>query len=127
MPAPCSGALPAEVFDPVPVLDLRRAIVEGIPGLLADLEGNEANVVLTFARIWTTLATGQIVSKDKAANWAIERLPAAHRPMIEKARDVYLGIGDDRWEGQGDSVRAVIAVMADAIEALELSATEGGT
>ena len=111
----------------MPVSDLRRAIVEGIPGLLADLEGDEANVLLTFARIWTTLATGQIVSKDKAANWAIERLPAAHRPMIEKARDVYLGIGDDRWEGQGDSVRAVIAVMADAIEALELSATEGGT
>ena len=27
------GALPAEVFDPVPVLDLRRAIVEGMPGL----------------------------------------------------------------------------------------------
>lgn len=121
------GPLPAEVFDPVPVADLRRAIVEGIPGLLADLEGDEANVLLTFARIWTTVATGQIVSKDKAANWAIERLPAAHRPTIEQARDVYLGIGDDPWEGLGDSVRAVIAVMTDAIEALESSATEGET
>ena len=113
------GPLPAEVFDPVPTSDLRRAIVEGIPGLLADLEGDEANALLTFARIWTTLETGQVVSKDRAANWVLERLPAPHRPLIEQARDVYLGTAEDRWEGQGDAVRAVVAVMTEAIEALD--------
>ncbi len=112
------GPLPAEVFDPVPASDLRRAIVEGIPGLLTDLEGDEANVLLTFTRIWTTLATGQIVSKDAAANWAIERLPAPNRPLIEQARDVYLGTCADDWDGQGDAVRAVVAVMTKAIEGL---------
>ena len=113
-----SGLLPAEVFDPVPASDLRRAIVEGIPGLLADLEGDEANVLLTFARIWRTLATGQIVSKDTAANWAIERLPAAEQPRIEQARDVYLGTAEDRWDGQGEAVFAVVTVMTNAIEDL---------
>ena len=116
------GPSPGDVFDPVPASDLRRAIVEGIPGLLADLEGDEANVLLTFARIWTTLATGQIVSKDAAANWVLERLPVEHRPVIEQARDVYLGTADDRWDGQADAVRVVVAVMTEAIEALESSA-----
>lgn len=105
------GPLPAEVFDPVPASHLRHAIVEGIPGLLA-------NVLLTFARIWTTLATGQIVSKDAAANWVLERLPAAHRPVIEQARDVYLGTCADDWDGQGDAGRAVVAVMTEAIDGI---------
>lgn len=112
------GPQPAEVFDPVPAADLRRAIAEGIPGLLADLQGDEANVLLTFARIWTTLATGQIVSKDEAANRVLERLSPAYRPLIEQARDVYLGTRDDQWDGQGDAVRAVVAVMTEAIEEL---------
>ena len=54
------GPPPAEVLDPVPADDLRRAIVEGIPGLLADLDTDTRNVLLTFARIWTTLETGEI-------------------------------------------------------------------
>lgn len=111
-----SGPPPDEVFDPVPASDLRRAIVEGIPGLLADLDGDEANVLLTFARIWTTLATGRVVSKDAAANWVLERLPAAHRPTIERARDVYLGTSADGWAGKEHEVRAAVTAMTSAID-----------
>ena len=91
------GPPPAEVFDPVPLVDLNRAIVEGIPGLLDELDSDTTNVVLTFARIWTTLATGTIRSKDAAANWALARLPEEHRPVLAHARAVYLGEEDHHW------------------------------
>ena len=91
------GPPPADIFDPVPRADLDRAIVEGIPSLLDDLESDTANVVLTFARIWTTLATGAIRSKDAAADWALARLPEEHRPVLVRARAVYLGDEKDQW------------------------------
>jgi predicted nucleotidyltransferase len=91
------GPAPAEVFDPVPDEDLNRAIVEGIPGLLDDLDSDTTNVVLTFARIWITLATGTIHSKDGAADWVLLRLPEEHRAVLTLARAVYLGEAEDDW------------------------------
>lgn len=77
------------VLDPVPTVDLRRAIVGGVTSLIADLEPDTQNVVLTLARIRVTLATGEIVAKDVAADWALARLPAEHRPVLARARDGY--------------------------------------
>ena len=95
---PLFGPPPADVLDPVPHADLIHAIVAGIPGLLDDLESDAANVVLTLARIWTTVATGAIHSKDAAADWVLPRLPKEHRAVLARARAVYLGDADDeRW------------------------------
>ncbi|KDN78746.1 nucleotidyltransferase [Streptomyces olindensis] len=96
--APLHGPRPAELLDPVPAADLRRAIAEGVPELMAELETDTRNVLLTLARVWSTLETGGIRSKDAAAAWAIERLPAAHRPVLVRARAVYLGDEDERWD-----------------------------
>ncbi len=71
------GPPPDELLDPVPHEDLRRAIVAGVPDLLDELESDTRNVLLTLARIWMTLGTGEITSKDAAAQWAIARLPEA--------------------------------------------------
>ena len=46
--------------------------------------------MLTFARVWTMLATGEIRSKDTAADWALARLPSEHRAVLEHARQLYL-------------------------------------
>jgi len=92
------GPPPAEVFDPVPQDDVIRAILEGIPGLLGDLESDTRNVVLTFARIWMTVATGVIRAKDAAADWALARLPEEHRPVLARARATYLGEEEERWD-----------------------------
>ena len=91
------GPAPAEVFDPVPLEDFNRATLEGVPGLLDDLDTDTTNVVLTLARIWTTLATGTIRSKDAASDWVLARLPEEHRPVLSRARAVYLGDVEDRW------------------------------
>ncbi|MER7403980.1 aminoglycoside adenylyltransferase family protein [Streptomyces sp. NPDC000070] len=96
--APLHGPPPANLLDPVPHDDLRRAIVAGVPELMDELHSDTRNVLLTLARIWTTLTTGTIRSKDAAAEWALDRLPAEHRPVLARARAVYLGEEAERWD-----------------------------
>jgi streptomycin 3"-adenylyltransferase len=94
---PLFGPPPRVVLEPIPQADVRHAMVDSIPALLSDLDGDERNVVLTFARIWTTMATGAIRSKDAAADWALPRLPPEHRPVLEHARAIYLGEAPETW------------------------------
>ena len=92
------GPPPADVLDPVPHDDLLRAGLDGLDGLLADLDHDTRNVLLTLARIWSTAETGDICPKDAAADWALPHLPPQHRPVLERARDGYR-VGDyGRWD-----------------------------
>ena len=111
------GPAPSRLLAPVPPSDLRRAVVDVIPGLEADLEPDTANVVLTMARVWVTLATGEIVGKDAAATWALERLPAPVRPVLVRARDVYLGAADDRWDDLAGDIRPAADALLAGIAA----------
>jgi streptomycin 3"-adenylyltransferase len=115
------GPAPAEVFDPVPQEDVIRAILEGIPGLLEDLDSDTRNVVLTFARIWMTVATGVIRSKDAAADWALARLPEEHRPVLARARANYLGEEEERWDDLALRVRPHVECVMREIERLGAS------
>jgi predicted nucleotidyltransferase len=115
------GPPPAELLDPVPPADLRRAVVAGVPSLLADLETDTRNVLLTFARIWFTLETGIIGSKDQAAEWAIERLPEQHRGVLDRARELYLEGADDDWTPVMPAVLAHADVVVAEIERLQRS------
>lgn len=103
--APLLGPPPGEVLDPVPHQDLLRASVAGVPELIEDLGSDTRNVVLTLARVWTTLATGRVTTKDDAAAWALERLPGEHRAVLARARAVYLGEQEDRWDDLGPRLR----------------------
>ncbi|MFC8662320.1 aminoglycoside adenylyltransferase family protein [Streptomyces sp. NPDC057199] len=139
---PLHGPPPARLLDPVPHDDLRRAIVAGVPELLADLESDTRNVLLTLARVWTTLATGTIASKDAAASWVLDRVPARHRPVLARARSLYLGgrdsladpatpadpadsvePGSESWHGEMPEVRAHVDLVVRAIE--QLAARDG--
>jgi predicted nucleotidyltransferase len=102
---PLLGPPPAEVLAPVSREDLVRAMLDGIDSLLADLDDDTRNVVLTLARIWTTLGTGEFRSKDAAADWALERLPEEHRAVLGRARAIYLGEEPERWEDLRSQVR----------------------
>ena len=118
---PVFGPPPADLLDPVPPDDLIRAIIAGIPSLLADLDPDTANVVLTFARIWATVATGTIWSKDGAADWALARLPEQHRAVLVRARAIYTGEEDpnERWDDLRADVRPhVDAVLAEIEQAV---------
>ncbi|MGW8375063.1 aminoglycoside adenylyltransferase family protein [Streptomyces sp. ODS28] len=108
------GPPPADVLDPVPHADLVRASVAGVPELLEDLHGDTRNVLLTLARVWTTLATGEIRAKDAAAEWALAQLPAEHRPVLEHARDLYLNChyADEEWS---DELRSQVRPHVDHV------------
>ncbi|MFI1185763.1 aminoglycoside adenylyltransferase family protein [Streptomyces californicus] len=109
-----TGPLPAQALGPVPHSDLVRASVAGIPDLLDNLDGDTRNVLLTFARIWTTLATGQIRSKDAAADWALAQLPPEHRPVLEHARQLYLNCrySEESWS---ETLRAQVRPQVNRV------------
>ena len=110
-----AGPPPAQLLDPVPHDDLIRGSIAGIPHLLGDLESDTRNVLLTLARIWTTLQTGQIRSKDAAAAFVLEQLPPAHQPVLARARDMYLqGEDEEHWDDL-PAVRAHAEYVVDAI------------
>ena len=96
---PLVGSPAGELLPPVPEDDLRAALVGVVPDLMADLDTDTANVLLTLARVWHTLETGEFTSKDAAADWAITRLGSpGSRPLV-KARDTYLGAATDgSWD-----------------------------
>lgn len=85
------GPPPDQVFEPVPRADYTKALRYGIAALMDDLQSDTTNVVLTLARIWSGLATGESRSKDAAASWVLPHLPEQHRLVLEEARAIYLG------------------------------------
>ena len=102
-----AGPPPAEVLDPIPEADLRRAITAGVPSLMDDLDSDTRNVLLTLARIWATLATGEISTKDQAAAWVLDRLPDDLAGPLKLAREMYLEGGDrDYWGEELAGARA---------------------
>ncbi len=92
------GPPPAGVSDPVPRDDLIGATAACLEPLLADLQDDTRNVILTLARMWYTVVTGTVSSKDGAADWALVRLPKQHREVLARARAVYLGHEEERWD-----------------------------
>jgi streptomycin 3"-adenylyltransferase len=94
---PLAGPPPAELLDPVPPADLHRALAESLPYLLEGWREDCRNALLTLARMWLTAETGRIEPKDRAADWAIARLPADTAGWLAQARDDYLGRADADW------------------------------
>lgn len=113
---PLLGPPPARVLDPVPPDDVVQGCVAGIPDLVDELETDTRNVLLTLVRIWCTVTTGDLRAKDEAADWGLERLPPEHRAVVARARAIYLGLEEDRWEDIGTQVRRTAAAILSEIE-----------
>jgi predicted nucleotidyltransferase len=113
---PVCGPPPGELFGPIPWADGRRGMLDSMPALLSYLDGDERNVVLTFVRIWDTLFTGVIRSKDGAAAWALPRLPPEHRPVLQRARELYLAGGPEDWGDVAPGIRPFVDYVMDQID-----------
>jgi predicted nucleotidyltransferase len=110
------GPPPPEVFDAIPAEDIRRAIVAGVPFLIDDLPTDTRNVLLTLARGWFTLQTGEIASKDHAAAWVVERMPEVLAGPLNLARAMYLeGWDRDEWGDELPAARATADHLVDEI------------
>jgi streptomycin 3"-adenylyltransferase len=103
------------LMPPIPRCDVLRAMSDCLPELTGSLKGDERNVLLTFARIWATAATGEFLPKDKAAEWAISRLPPKHADNLMLAMNAYLGLNPDKWDKA--DVTATVDIMKANIKA----------
>ncbi|MFE3019946.1 aminoglycoside adenylyltransferase family protein [Streptomyces sp. NPDC059256] len=122
--SPLSGPSPGEVLPPVPREDIVKALVAGVPELLDELHSDTRNVVLTLARIWLTLETGTIGSKEAAADWALPRLPSDHRPVLVHACAVYRGDTEEHWGDFTAQLEPFAARIVQAINTLVDDAAE---
>ena len=100
---------PAErLIPPVPFSRVRQAIYGALPSLLENLQGDERNVLLTLARMWYSLSTGGLGSKDQAAEWAAARLPEPFSEPLLLAARAYRGEAADHWETEGTKALAEV-------------------
>jgi predicted nucleotidyltransferase len=116
---PLFGPPILDLVEPIPRDDLGRAMHDVIPGLMADLDGDVRNVLLTLARVWFTLETGAIAAKDVAADWALARLSQGRGDALRRARAGYLGELDESWDDEAlVAARTDAAAMCTSIEAV---------
>lgn len=106
---------------PVPRSGFVDALLAEASELMQD-SNRDVNAVLTLARIWNNVATSDIRSKDDTADWALTRLAPDHHAVLQRARDLYVGVGQEDWE----ELEQAIPSFKTAIRAHILSAAEGG-
>ncbi len=111
-----AGEEASKILAPVPELDVRRAMKDSLPGLIANLKGDERNVILTLARMWVTAATGEFMAKDEAAQWVIPHLPKEQAALIELAEKAYRGECSDKWENLETELVVLVERMKKDIE-----------
>ena len=103
------GLKPSQLLVEVPYHDFMKAMLHDVNRLTADLEHDTRNVLLTFARIWSTLETDTIRSKPAAADWVINHLPESHQPVMKLAKSICIGIENEYW----DDIKVLIKPCAD--------------
>jgi predicted nucleotidyltransferase len=114
---PLFGPPAHEIFDTVPRADYVHAILRDTRTVDQYLDGDTRNVVLTLARIWTAVATDEVLSKDSAASWALPRLPEEHRHVLERAQAVYRGDAEEEsWDAVLPEARAYAAYLVSVID-----------
>ncbi|HAU0368118.1 TPA: DUF4111 domain-containing protein [Legionella pneumophila] len=82
---------------------------------MSELNSDTRNVLLTFARIWSTVETDAIRSKPAAANWAIDRLPEQYRSVIKRAKAICKGEKKETWDDVWDVIKPCADFIIDQI------------
>ena len=91
------GPEPEKVLSYVPYRDFMKAMIHDVDRLIDEIESDTRNVLLTFARIWSTLETNEIRPKPVAADWAINRLPKEYQPVMKRAKLICIGEEEEHW------------------------------
>ncbi|WP_047685587.1 MULTISPECIES: aminoglycoside adenylyltransferase family protein [Xenorhabdus] len=112
---PLVGPDASSLLPAIPGSDIRRAIKDVLPSLIETLQGDERNVLLTLARMWRTLVTGEFVSKDVAADWAAARLPAIQAAVLADARETYLRGGEEDWRNRQQELQLTVSSLHNCV------------
>lgn len=103
------GPSPDQLLPKVPYKDFMAATTHALKDLMSELNSDTRNVLLTYARIWSTLETDAIRPKLAAGDWAIVRLPEEYRPVMKRARAICAGEENEYW----DDLQSLIKPCAD--------------
>lgn len=106
------GPNPDQLLCRIPYKDIIAATAHSLKSLMLDLNSDTRNVLLTYARIWSTLKTDAIRSKLAAADWAINCLPEQYQPVMLRARAIYIGEKNEYW----DDIKPLVMPCADFME-----------
>ena len=101
-----------------PFREIQKAIQFSLPGLISNVKGDERNVLLTLSRMWFTLETEDVTTKDVAAEWVIPQLPETFSSLLKTAKEAYLGNLSDEWETMENETLALTGFMKGRIEEL---------
>lgn len=111
------GLKPEQLLKHVPYHDFMKAMLHDLNRLGSDLEHDTRNVLLTYARIWSTLETNAIRSKPAAADWVILRLPIAYQPVMKRAKSICIGVESEYWDDIEALIKSCANFMTDKINA----------
>ena len=115
------GPDPKTLIDPVPPDELRQAVREGLPVWFTPIlndpseiskRGDQSFFVLSICRMLYTLEHGEILSKQAAAEWALEHLDAKWKPLIERA---FLGRQNPVQHAESEDIRKTLEMMRFAL------------
>jgi predicted nucleotidyltransferase len=109
------GLEPEQLLVPVPYHDFMKAMLHDLNRLASDLEHDTRNVLLTYARIWSTLETNAIRSKPAAADWVMNHLPKIYQPVMKRAKSICIGVENEFWEDIKVLIKSCADFMVDKI------------
>jgi predicted nucleotidyltransferase len=110
------GLEPKQLLPDVPYSDFVKAMLSDLNRLIEDLEHDTRNVLLTYARIWSTLKTNAIRSKPRAADWAIHHLPKLHQPVMQRAKLICIGVESEHWDDLKLLIKPCVHFIIDQIQ-----------
>lgn len=106
------GANPDQLLCQVPYKDVMTATLDALPHVMSELASDTRNVLLTLARIWSTVETGSIRSKPSAADWVMHRLPEQYHPVIKRAKAICKGEEHEHWDDIQELIKPCAEFMA---------------
>jgi len=119
------GPNPDQLLQKVPYNDFIVATIHTLKNLISDLSNDTRNVFLTLARIWCTVETDTIRSKSAAADWAIDHLSDKYRPVMKRAKAIYIGEENEYWDNMQSLVKPcadfIVSQIKNQISVLELT------
>lgn len=109
------GLKPEQLLPQVPYGNFMEAMLHDLNRLTAELEDDTRNVLLTYARIWSTLETNKIRSKSAAADWVMKRLPQIYQPVMKRAKSICIGVENEYWDDLKELIRPCADFIVDKI------------
>jgi predicted nucleotidyltransferase len=111
------GLEPGQLLAQVPYRDFMKAMLHDLNSLATELEHDTRNVLLTYARIWSTLETNSIRSKPAAADWVMNHLPKVYQPVMKRAKSICIGVENEYWDDIEVLIKSCADFMVDKINA----------